>query len=95
MTHPSHMPKDEMEAYEAGDVEALKAICKAKAEFCLSIADGQSVPYDHSQRYATPGAFLEAQRREESAIFDGVITLLDVWEDYRAGRVTISLDPSE
>jgi len=89
------MPSDAKEAFEKGDLEALKAICKAKSEFCASIENATSVPYEHSDRYATPGAFLEAQRREESAIFEGVVTLMDAWDDYYAGRITIDLEPAK
>ena len=78
MTHISHMPTDAREAFEAGDLELLKAMTKEKAEFCRSIENATSVPYDQSAKYTTPGAYWEAQKRQESAMFDGVITLMGV-----------------
>jgi|GEM_PF-4477472 len=89
MAHISHMPTEARAAYDAGDVISLKVLLKEKVEFCRSIENLDFVPYADSQRFSCAGDRLEFYRRQESAMADGVISLIGGWGDLEAGRIDL------
>tara|TARA_R110000824_G_scaffold311376_1_gene498524 strand:- start:221 stop:529 length:309 start_codon:yes stop_codon:yes gene_type:complete len=90
MTHISHMPREAHDAYNAGDVDALKAIYNEKLDFCRSIERIKSVPYAESQRFGSVSAYQWFHQNQSNAMFTGVMDLMGAWEEYWAGKFDMS-----